>query len=43
MEGIKRRLILEGPEEFPSGCRWRGRGLAMGMGEAVGQGGELRL
>ena len=35
------RLLLKVPEECPSGCRCRGRGLALGVGEAVGQGGHF--
>ena len=41
MEGLQWRLLLKGPEECPSGCRWRRRGLALGVGEAVGQGGHF--
>ena len=29
------------PEEFPSGWQCRGRGLDLGVGEAVGQGGHF--
>ena len=35
------RLLFKGPEECPSGYRWRGRGLALGVGEAVEQGGHF--
>ena len=34
-------LLLKGPEECPNGFHWRGRGLAVEMGEAVGQGGHF--
>ena len=36
MGGLQWRLILKVPEECPSGCRWRGRGLALGVGDVVG-------
>ena len=36
MGGLQCQLLLKFPEECPSGCRWRGRVLAMGVGEAVG-------
>ena len=35
------RLLLKVPVDFPSGCRCRGRGLALEVGEAVGQGGHF--
>ena len=41
MGGLQWQLLLKGPKEFPSGCRWRGRGLYMRVGEAVGQGEHL--
>ena len=41
MGGLQRRLILKGPEECPSGCRWKVRGVALGVEEAVGQGGHF--
>ena len=41
MGGIQWQLIVKVPYEFPSGCQWRGRGLALGVGEAVGKGGHF--
>ena len=41
MGGIQWRLLLKVPEECPSGCRWGGIVLAVGMGEALGQGGNF--
>ena len=39
--GLQWQLLLKCPDEFPSGFRWGGRGLAVDMGEAVGQGGHF--
>ena len=41
MGGLQCKLLSKGTEECPSGCRWRGRGLDLGVGEAVGQGGHF--
>ena len=43
MGGIQLQVLLKGPEECPSGCRWRGRGLDLGVGEAEGQGGGTSM
>ena len=37
--GLQWQLLLKVPEECPSGCLWRRRGLDIEMGEAVGRGG----
>ena len=39
--GLQRQLLLKVPEECPSGCLCRGRGLALGVGEAMGQVGDF--
>ena len=39
--GGSMKIPLKFPEECPNGCRLRGRGLAVEMGEAVGQGGPF--
>ena len=41
MGAIQRRLILIGPEECPSGCQWKVRGLAVGIEEALWKGVHL--
>ena len=41
MGGLQWRLLLKVPEECPSGCWCRGRGMALGVGEAEGQGGHF--
>ena len=40
MGGLQWRLLLKVPEECPSGFKYRGIGLALGVGEAVGKGGR---
>ena len=35
------QLLLKVPEECPSRCRFRVRGLALRVGEAVGKGGHF--
>ena len=41
MGGLQWRLLLKVPQECPSGCPWRGIVLALGVGEAVEQGGHF--
>ena len=43
MGGIQLKFLVKSPEECPSGCKLRGRGLAVEMGEAVGQGGGTSM